>query len=280
MDLDQIKAKLNNLQNSTRSGGEKKDYSKIFWSPKVGKHEVRIVPSKFNKNNPFTEVKVYYGIGPNRTMISPLNFGEEDPIAKFSEMLLKGEYDKDKFILANKLKPKVRTFVPVIVRGEEDKGVRLWQFGKSIYEELLNMALDEEVGDFTDVMTGTDLKLTTTGPEQNGTAFNKTTLMLKRNSSPLSKDKKEIELWLEEQPNPLENFKRFTFDEMKDSLDKWLTPEVDEDDDVDENIMGEEEDDMNLDRKPAKKYNANKSTGSKVTKEDEWNDIFKDENED
>jgi hypothetical protein len=37
-------------------------------------------------------------------------------------------------LLAKKLDAKNRIFVPVIVRGEEEKGVRLWQFGKLVYE--------------------------------------------------------------------------------------------------------------------------------------------------
>jgi hypothetical protein len=34
---------------------------------------------------------------------------------------------------------------------KKDEGVKLWQFGKEIYESFLQMAADEEVGDFTDV---------------------------------------------------------------------------------------------------------------------------------
>ena len=98
MDLDQIKSKLNNLQNASKGSGEKKDYSKIFWSPKVGEHEIRIVPSAYNQNNPFTEIKVYYGIGPNKVMISPLNFGEKDPIFLFAEGL-KAEYNKENYYI-------------------------------------------------------------------------------------------------------------------------------------------------------------------------------------
>jgi hypothetical protein len=54
--------------------------------------------------------------------------------------------------LAKKLEPKVRYFAPVIVRGMEDEGVKIWQFGKELYSSFLQMAMDEEVGDFTDVV--------------------------------------------------------------------------------------------------------------------------------
>ena len=43
------------------------------------------------------------------------------------------------------------------MRGEEDKGVRLWGFGKTAYKELLNLVLNPDYGDITDVDQGTDL---------------------------------------------------------------------------------------------------------------------------
>lgn len=274
MDLDQIKSKLNNLQSSAKGGGEKKDYSKIFWSPKVGKHEVRIVPSAYNEGNPFSEIKVYYGIGSKKVMISPLNFGEKDPIKEFADILRK-EYDKENYALSRKLDPKIRIFVPVIVRGEEDKGVRLWQFGKQIYEELLSMAVDEEIGDYTDVNSGYDLKLETVGPEATGTAYNKTNIRLKMKPSKLSAKKEEVELWLSEQPEPLATFTRYSFEDMKASLEQWLEPEVTETDEEENTASTEEEDDMNLDRKPVKKYGL-KADPNKKSKDDDWDDVFKD----
>lgn len=206
-------------------------------------------------------------------MISPLNFGEKDPIKIFSDELKK-EFSKENYSLAKKLEPKVRIFVPVIVRGEEEKGVRLWQFGKSIYEELLNYAIDEEIGDYTDVVNGLDMKLTTVGPEVTKTSYNKTTIRPKMKNSKLSSKKDEVELWLSEQPDPMEQFKRFTFEEMKDSLQKWLAP----DETDDEQPIIDEEDDMNLDR-PRKNASQNKFV-PKSTKDNEWADVFKDDEED
>jgi hypothetical protein len=52
MDLSLIKSKLDSFQNKGQAK-EKVDYSKIFWKPKVGKHQVRIVPSKFSTSTPF-----------------------------------------------------------------------------------------------------------------------------------------------------------------------------------------------------------------------------------
>ncbi len=224
MDLNAIKQKLDGLQQKTTTG-PKKDYSLIFWRPTIGKQQIRIVPSKFNESNPFTELKFYYGIT-NKVMLSPLNYGEKDPIALFASKL-REEYTKENYVLAKKLDAKNRIFVPVVVRGEEDKGVRLWQFGKQVYEELLSLAIDEEIGDYTDIVSGRDLTIETVGPESTGTPYNKSSVRVRLKSTPLSEDAKQVETWCNEQPDPNSEFKKFTFDEMKVALEKWLSPEED-----------------------------------------------------
>lgn len=223
MDLSMLKQKLDTLQ-SKPQGGQKTDYSTIFWRPTVGKQQIRIVPSAYNPANPFTELKFYYGIT-NKVMISPTNFGEKDPIALFAQKLREGEYNKENYVLAKKLDAKNRTFVPVVVRGEEDKGVRLWQFGKQVYEELLALAVDDEIGDYTDIVNGRDITVETVGPESTGTPYNKSSVRVRLKTSPLSEDASQVETWTKEQPNPEELFKRYSFDEMKSALEKWLSPE-------------------------------------------------------
>jgi len=231
MDLSKLKQKLDTLQ-SKPQGGQKTDYSTIFWRPTVGKQQIRIVPSAYDSSNPFTELKFYYGIT-NKVMISPLNFGEKDPIALFAGKLREGEYNKENYVLAKKLDAKNRVFVPVVVRGEEDKGVRLWQFGKLVYEELLALAVDDEIGDYTDIVNGRDLTVETVGPEATGTPYNKSSVRVRLKTSPLSSDANLVEKWCNEQPNPKEGlFKVYSFDEMKSALEKWLSPEDESEDDV------------------------------------------------
>ncbi len=228
MDLNALKQKLNDLQ-SKPTKGQKIDYSTIYWKPSIGKQQIRIVPSAYNTTNPFTELKFHYGVGPNKVMISPLNFGEKDPIALFAGKLREGEYDKENYVLAKKLDPKTRYFVPVVVRGEEDKGARLWQFGKQVYEELLSLAVDDEIGDYTDIVNGRDLTVETVGPESTGTQYNKSSVRVRLKTSPLSEDASLVEKWTSEQPNPKGDlFKRYSFDDMKSALEKYLSPEEEE----------------------------------------------------
>ena len=225
MDLNALKAKLDTLQSKPQAGG-KIDYTTIFWRPTVGKQQIRIVPSTYDTSNPFTELKFYYGIT-NKVMISPTNFGDKDPIALFAAKL-REEYTKENYVLAKKLDAKNRIFVPVVVRGEEDKGTRLWQFGKQVYEELLALAVDDEIGDYTDIVNGRDLTVETVGPESTGTPYNKSSIRVRMKTSPLG-EASQVETWTSEQPNPNDGlFKQFTFDEIKSALEKWLSPEEDE----------------------------------------------------
>lgn len=223
MDLSAIKSKLSSLQ-SQKSGGQKRDMSLILWKPTVGKHSVRIVPATWDKSNPFKEVLVHYGIG-NRTMISLVNFGEKDPIVEFAKQLATTG-DKENWVMSKKLEPKMRVFVPVIVRGEEEKGVRLWEFGKQIYAELLSLADDPDVGDYTDVIEGRDITIETTGPETNGTSFNQSKVRVRTKTTPLSEDAQEVDKWLNNQPDVYSIFKKYSYDEMKEALLSWLHPEA------------------------------------------------------
>lgn len=225
MDLNLIKNKLNSLK--TPQGG-RKDYSEIYWKPEVGKHAVRIVPSKFDKSNPFKELLVHYGIG-KPVMISPTNFGEKDPIVEFAKHL-RQTTDKENWSLAGKLNPKMRVFVPVIVRGEEAKGVRLWQFSKELYAELLAMADDDDIGDYTDIVEGRDLTVEVV----KGNPYNKTSVRARTKQTPLHEDAQVVKQWLENQPNPTDAFKRYTAEEMKEALQTWLTPEAKEDEIIDD----------------------------------------------
>lgn len=224
MNLDLIQKKLDSF--SSNKGGNQKSNERAlkFWKPPVGKSLIRFAPSKLNKENPFQEIYFHYGIG-KRTIISPINFGEKDPILEFSKELRKTK-EPENWKLAKKLEPKMRVFAPVIVRGEEDKGIRLWEFGKEVYQSLLSLASDEDIGDFTDLLEGRDIKVETTGPDQNGTAYNKSKILPSLKTSSLTENKSQLDLWLEDQPEAFNFYKKYSFDEIKQFLSEWLNPET------------------------------------------------------
>ena len=281
MDINSIKAKLSALQtqNSRPSGEARKN---VFWKPAVGKQTIRIVPSAYNKSNPFSELYFHYGIDKN-PIISPTNWNEKDPIVEFAKQLRTSK-DKESWRLARKLDPKMRVFVPIIVRGEEADGVKLWGFGKEIYMELLSMVEDEDIGDYTDIISGRDLNLTTVGADTTGTGFNKTTVRARTKESTLTDDDTLLQTILNDQPEPLKVFSRMPFDDMKSVLQKWLAP------DEEEGVISSEPATNFDDAKPAKeelpwKKSENPFTletqGKKVeSKADKFDSLFNDDDND
>jgi hypothetical protein len=221
MDLKAIKQKLESLNSGGNQDREKVDFEKIYWKPANGKTTIRIVPSAFNAADPFTELKLHYNIG-RFPMMSLSNYGKQDPVEEFVKELRKTS-DKDNWSLSGKLSPKSRFFAPVIVRGEEEKGVRLWSFGVNIYKALLALAEDEDIGDFTDVMSGWDMVVETTpaaGPGQ----FPSTTVRIKPKQTVLSEDDSKVNAWLKDQPNALEVQTQYDYEFIKKALQKYLNP--------------------------------------------------------
>ena len=275
MDLDVIKQRLDSLnKQSNNSGGGGKN---LFWKPSVGKQLIRVVPSKYNKANPFTEMMFYYGIGSKRVMASPANWGEKDPIMEFAKQL-RGTNDKENWRLAKKLDAKVRIFAPIVVRGQEDEGVKLWQFGKEVYQEFLNMAADEEIGDYTDIAQGRDIKLTTVGPEVTGTPYNKTSIGPSLKTSALAITEDKVQSLLENQADPMKVFKPLSYDEMKEALQEWLSPE---DSEEEGDIISEPAVAFDSDEKEEPKSNYSLSTKApKKSKTEQFDDLFSEDDDD
>lgn len=217
MDINAIRAKLDAL-NNTGQQQEKTDYSTIFWKPQLGKQTVRIVPSAHDPAFPFKELKFHYGVG-KYPMLALSNFGKQDPIEEFVKELRKTN-DKDNWSLSGKLSPKTRIFAPVVVRGEEDKGVRLWGFGVTIYKALLALAEDEDIGDYTDVINGWDMVVEMTA----GNPYPETSVRIKPKQTPLSDNNDLVDLWLKEQPDPLGVHREYDYEFVKKQLQGYLNP--------------------------------------------------------
>ena len=214
MDLDAIKSRLNQLQNTQTNA---------FWKPQPGKSQIRIVPYKFDKNNPFSELFFHYSLVPNKTVLSPLSYGRPDPVQQFADKL-KSTGNKDEWIQGKRIEPKMRTFVPVVVRGEESEGVKFWGFGKTVYQELLGIIADPDYGDISDSTTGRDIVVERQTPAEAGNQYGKTTIRVKPNVTALSDDSNILTKLLEEQPELKELYNEPTFDELKEHLSTFLNP--------------------------------------------------------
>ena len=214
MDLDAIKSRLNQLQNTQTNA---------FWKPQPGKSQIRIVPYKHDKNNPFSELFFHYSLVPNKTVLSPLSYGRPDPVQQFADKL-KSTGNKDEWIQGKRIEPKMRTFVPVVVRGEESEGVKFWGFGKTVYQELLGIIADPDYGDISDATTGRDIVVERQTPAEAGNQYGKTTIRVKPNVTALSEDSDQLQRLLDEQPNLTELYNEPTYDELKEHLSNFLNP--------------------------------------------------------
>ena len=214
MDLDAIKSRLNQLQNTQTNA---------FWKPQPGKSQIRIVPYLHDKANPFSELFFHYSLVPNKTVLSPLSYGRPDPVQQFADKL-KSTGNKDEWIQGKRIEPKMRTFVPVVVRGEESEGVKFWGFGKTVYQELLGIIADPDYGDISDSTTGRDIVVERQTPAEAGNQYGKTTIRVKPNVTALSDDSNLLTKLLEEQPELKELYQEPTFDELKSHLSNFLNP--------------------------------------------------------
>jgi hypothetical protein len=214
LDLTAIKNKLTQLN-------KQDDKKQNLWKPEAGKTRVRIVPYIHRKDNPFLELYFHYDIA-KRSMLSPITFGNSDPIVEFAEKLKKTG-DKDEWLMGRKIEPKMRTYVPVIVRGKESDGVKFWGFGKQIYTELLSIVSDDDYGDITDLMTGRDIDVEFT-PAASADAFPKTTIRVKPNATAATEDKAIAEKIMN-QPLITDIFPEPTYEELEKALAEWMNPE-------------------------------------------------------
>ena len=273
MDLNKIKSRLDNLNQASKpKQTEKKDYTLVYWKPKAeGKYQIRFVPSKINKDNPFQEIFMHYGVG-KYPIVALTNWGEDDPIVDFTKKLRKSS-ESENWRLAKQLDPKMRVFAPVIVRGEEDKGVRLFEFSKTIYMELLSIADDEDYGDFTDINQGFDFVVNATKVQDRpGFALS---VRPKPKQTPLSSDASQITTWLENQPILLEERYKYTYDKLKEELQNFISGgEEKEDDIISEPASGFEDDSP---AKEEKKFTLSTQGTPKKAKSEEFDSLFEDD---
>lgn len=219
IDFDAIRRKLNKLsgQNSRQN---------TTWRPQEGEeHTVRLLSFPDNDGQPFKERWFYYNIGNNPGLLAPYQFGNPDPIQELITKL-RDDGSKESYELAKKLYPKMRCYAPVVVRGEEDKGVRIWAFGKTVYQSLLNIMLDEDYGDITDSEDGRDVKVVCT--KAPGRQWATTEVRPRGKQSPLSENIDTVKQYTSSIPSLDDMYTCKTYEELEKIVNDWLN-----DDDTD-----------------------------------------------
>ncbi len=144
----------------------------------------------------------------------------------------------------------MRVFVPIIVRGEEHLGTKLFEFGALIYKQLLGIAADEDYGDFTDITDGRDITIEGVEEVVMGKKSIKCTVIVKPKTTPITQDATLLEKLLNEQTDILAINRKYTFDQLKAILQDFLNPEGEtegEEDEKAESDVEEEKEELKED---------------------------------
>jgi hypothetical protein len=185
INIEAMRAKFN----ASKSGGKSSSKSNTMWKPKQGDQTIRILPTA--DGDPFREFHFHYNVGKNPGIYcNKRNDNGECAICDFASKLWREGTQTDDQNLKNeakKLFARKRYYSPVLVRGDEAEGVKIWAYGKTAYETLLGYVLDPDYGDITDAEVGTDIKLTYSVPGTPG-SFPKTVLQPRRRPSVLCDD--------------------------------------------------------------------------------------------
>lgn len=253
MNLDIISKKLEALRKS--EGGPRKKYTKLpilDVSKRVGKFDIRILPNKYNSDIPFVDVYVYFMFN-GKVFLSPTTFGDPDPILQFASKVQDKEIKK-------KFTPTFQVYAPVIVRGEEQDGVKYWRFSKTVFKDLLDLMSSEDYADLADIESGVDLTLEYIKETSNG--FPQTSITPRRKSSPATNSVELTNSLIESQIDVLSNFTRLSYEELETELQVFLSTQAP----------------ANSESSTGTEYNArfDKEITEKITEEPETNNIVDD----
>jgi hypothetical protein len=210
---------------ATLRGDHKDNGNSVWFRPDEGDTDIRIVPT--NDGDPLKEMFFHYNVGNHRggVLCPKRNFGEECPICEFASSLWRegvDNNDEESKKLAKSLFVRTRYFSPVVIRGREDEGIKVYGYGKTAYELLLGYILDPEYGDITDADEGTDITLTYTKPTKPG-AYPQTSLKMRRNTSTLLEDPEAIPALLDRMPDFDSLWDRLSSAQVDAILDEQLS---------------------------------------------------------
>ena len=222
MDMQALAARLGKL---TDQGSSKK----TWFRPNEEDQTVRILPYPHQDGNmSFIEVYFHYDIAGHKSIACPestLGADHPCPICRLADEF-KNMGGKENWFIFRDMSAKLRTYSPVIIRGKEDQGVKLWGYGKTSYEQLLTTCMEE--GDITNLEEGHDLnvKQIPVGAPGNDSTFPKPVCKVSFKQSPAMKNKTEAKKIIAEIPNYIEDpevFRFMDYDQLCEIVEKLKT---------------------------------------------------------
>lgn len=222
MDIDAIREKLNKLRGqATRSN---------TWRPEDNKdNHIRILPLA-GEDIPFKETYWHWNVGGKSALCPKYTHGDDCPICDLvSKMFDESDRTKDNALRdsARSLRAKLRPYVPIIDRSNEEQGPQWWPTSKSVYTEILTIIANPDFGDITNVTNGHDLVVTKLQPEP-GRMYGMTKIMARPKETPLSETQSGVEDILNAIPPTDEFMGARPYQELKEIVENWLSSENEE----------------------------------------------------
>lgn len=205
--ISDIKKKINELSGVRAAKANTSEKQKLEWfKPSLGQHSVRFLPYKHGDDNqPFAEINYYdNNMLSEKRLVAPLQFGLEDPI--FSALQeLKSDTSKEAWMIWRNLTTKPRYYAPVLVRGEEAKGVQIWELSPTLVNKIFQVLAspDYESEDLFDPVEGFDflVSITPTDKTFKGNPVKSIEFAARRKSSRVAETDAEISKIVSSVPN-------------------------------------------------------------------------------
>jgi len=187
-----------------------------YWRPGLGTYKVRFVKLKTEDNTPILSLLHYDKPLVQKRINAPVGWGLPDPINEQFESL---RQTKEGWAIAKFLRPKRCFYAGVLVRGEEDKGVQIWEVKEEFVKALYNIFLtdDNKNEDLLDYNVGYDFDVKIVPAMKDGKpkmyegkpCKTVNAPVQTRKSSPLASNKEEMQRILATIPDYFEQQKRW-----------------------------------------------------------------------
>jgi len=225
-DINAIKEKIAQLsKNNNRGGGGGAKPEKIqYFKPTLGAQDLRFLPNFGKDGQPFLQIDYYDSRDlTERRIVTPTQWGLEDPVADLLTELEKDRSNDAVWNLMRKLRVKESNYAAVLVRGQEDKGVQIWELNQTVLTQIYSILAHPDYvdDDMFDADTGFDFTITCTDSGKT-TEFAGNTYPVKnydvqprRKPSKLAKTKKEAEAIVASIPDLESQFKKYVMSPEK-----------------------------------------------------------------
>lgn len=204
--LEVIRQKINELSVNSKD----KEKSKINWAKfGIGTYDIRFVPLSDSNGNPlsqpFYEVSYYDNkdLGDKR-IVSPSQFGKPDPLKEVALGLAKDK-SREAWLTRKKLTPRERFYAAILVRGEEEKGIQIWELSPKLCKDIYTILVHPDYVDenLFDPYNGYDFTVVVSATDKmfNNYPVKEIKIQPRRKSSKLMPSKEQIESLLKQVPN-------------------------------------------------------------------------------